>query len=1056
MVFGSGFAISIVMAALLAVLPAARNPAINAALVGSMLAYAVGCAWMLNASKRKRLRLDQAFFRLAVGTVSLVGLMAMLMGAGLQSPALGFIPFCVVLTCTVTHFNRAGWLAAWATVQLCMLALGEWLGYLPEPASELPLVLRFGLHALVILASVAAGRAIAGVLAHTLRVVAEREKRFSGLLAISVDMYWEMDADCVIRHVSRRTPDNRFIEVSQPNLAPWDQPELLCDAEAREPHFADLRARRPFRNLRVHAQRLDGSPSIELTSGEPRFDRRGVFIGYWGVAIDITTDTEVKRSLAAFEDRYRQLFARSPSPLLLHRHGRIVEANTAAARLLGAGDVALLINQPLRDFFSPDDHSLADSLLAPQSSELPSIEPPTREFRMQSLDGSLRTVEATATSVETDTGVAILSILLDQTEQRRSQAQLRRSQDLLSNLVDISPDIITLTELDTGRYTMVNRTFTRVTGYTAEEVLGRTSTEIGIWHDPADRHRLISQLNSDDATINFRVTLATKSGALVPARISAAKFALEGRGYLVVNGRDIRADELARLEREAILDNLSLGILFVRAGVLVQVNKTASRMLGWPADELTGQDPSVVWPANIQTDTQTQVAAVLARGEAIDVVHQMQRRNGSLFWCRIMAKALNPDRPNVEGAIWIVEDITERRRVEQALAQARDDAEAANRAKSAFLANTSHELRTPLNALIGLARLAQSDRLDNVRRQQYLDQIAESAQTLAEIISDILDLSKIEAGKMHVEAQPFGLSTVLEPLVRGYSTLAAERGLRLTLELAPDLPERVVGDALRLRQVLANFLSNALKFTHHGDIRLSVARVQGHILRFEVHDTGGGIDEVTQARLFQPFTQGDQSTTRRYGGTGLGLSISQDLVRLMGGRLGVVSALGEGSQFWIELPLPETACEPPSPEPALGPDSGLAGLRVLLVEDNPVNMMIGVAIMEQWGVHVEMAADGHQALEAVARAKRETPSIDIVLMDLQMPTMSGHDAAKRLRELHDSQALPIVALTAAALTVERDQALAVGMNDFLTKPIEPKRLHDVLSRWSKHRAAHDR
>jgi CheY-like chemotaxis protein len=174
----------------------------------------------------------------------------------------------------------------------------------------------------------------------------------------------------------------------------------------------------------------------------------------------------------------------------------------------------------------------------------------------------------------------------------------------------------------------------------------------------------------------------------------------------------------------------------------------------------------------------------------------------------------------------------------------------------------------------------------------------------------------------------------------------------------------------------------------------------------------------------------------------------------MGGRLGVVSVLGEGSQFWVELPLPETDAEPRAPEPALGPGSGLAGLRVLLVEDNPVNMMIGVAVMEQWGVHVEMASDGLLALQAVARASGDGQGIHIVLMDLQMPTMSGHEAAKRLRELHDAQSLPIIALTAAALTVERDQALAAGMNDFLTKPIEPKRLHEVLSRWAKQLPTH--
>ena len=258
------------------------------------------------------------------------------------------------------------------------------------------------------------------------------------------------------------------------------------------------------------------------------------------------------------------------------------------------------------------------------------------------------------------------------------------------------------------------------------------------------------------------------------------------------------------------------------------------------------------------------------------------------------------------------------------------------------------------------------------------------------------------------------------------------------------MPATVRGDPVRVRQVLGNFLGNALKFTERGRIDVAVELAAPGRLRLSVTDTGPGIDTQTQARLFRPFTQADESTTRRYGGTGLGLSICRELAAAMGGEVGVDSAPGRGSRFWAELPLPVTSAAEAAEEDATTLVRQLRGARVLLVEDNPVNMMIAVAMLEQGGVHVTQAHDGQQALDAVAAAERHGPRFDLVLMDVQMPVMSGHEAARRLRERHDRESLPIVALTAAALVSEREQALASGMDAFLTKPIDADQLQRTL------------
>ncbi len=635
-------------------------------------------------------------------------------------------------------------------------------------------------------------------------------------------------------------------------------------------------------------------------------------------------------------------------------------------------------------------------------------------------------------------------VMRETTELVAAQEALRRSETTLATLVATSPDMITLTDMATGRYVMVNDAFTRVTGYAREEALGRTSVELGVWSSGEKRDAFIQRLRDSGLVQDMPIDFADRWGQPFTLLIAASVFELEGRRYLVLNGRDVTESERTRLAHEAVLRNASLGIAFTREGRFVQANPALETMLGWEVGALAGQPGRVVWASDAEyAEIGAQIGPPLSLGEPVEFVREMFRRDGTTFWCRMLAKAVDPSHPMRGGTIWIVEDITERRRTEQALARARDDAEAANRAKSAFLANTSHEIRTPLNGLVGLARLARRPELDEARRRQYLEQIAESAETLSAVISDVLDLSKIEAGRLEIERVAFDLHALLESLRQVYGTLADARGLGFSLHVDADVPPWVQGDPVRVRQVLGNYLSNALKFTEQGSVALHAGVAGEGLLRFEVCDTGPGIGPALKARLFQPFVQADQSTTRRFGGSGLGLSICHELARLMGGRVGVDSGPGPGSCFWAELPLARTE----APLPPTGTDAkehSLRGARVLMVEDNPVNMTIAVALLEQWGVQVEQAGDGRQAIAAVERAEQSGQPFDVVLMDVQMPVMSGYDATRALRERAGSRRLPIIALTAAALTSERDAALAAGMDGFLTKPIDMHRLRDAL------------
>ena len=448
------------------------------------------------------------------------------------------------------------------------------------------------------------------------------------------------------------------------------------------------------------------------------------------------------------------------------------------------------------------------------------------------------------------------------------------------------------------------------------------------------------------------------------------------------------------------------------------------------------------------------------RCEVYKVEQRVRTPNGEWIWIetvgKVVARTAAGAAVRMSGTIC---NITEHKRVHAELESARSAAEQASQAKSQFLANMSHEIRTPMNGVLGMLELLRASSLDASQRR-FAEAADGSARSLLGIINDILDFSKIEAGKLDLERIAFDPALAVEEVVAMFEARAEARGLRLDVVVAKGLPPAVLGDPLRLRQIVTNLVANAIKFTAAGGVRVRVEASGGEDaaegITVTVADTGIGMTPQVQARIFKPFAQADGSTTRQFGGTGLGLAIARELAQLMHGEIRVHSAPGRGSEFRVRLNLPHTA----TPEPRalarqttgpLAPIRSFAGCTVVLAEDNPVNREVAEALLARYGVNVLVATNGAEAIEAVARHP-----CDLVLMDCQMPEVDGFEAARAIRHKEAAvkhggvgvcRRLPVVALTANAMKGDRERCLAAGMDDYLAKPFSAGQLGDILERW---------
>ncbi|SMF91535.1 PAS domain S-box-containing protein [Azospirillum oryzae] len=588
-----------------------------------------------------------------------------------------------------------------------------------------------------------------------------------------------------------------------------------------------------------------------------------------------------------------------------------------------------------------------------------------------------------------------------------------------------------------------------------------------------ERHRQLMERR--EPFRNFRYRVMTAAG-LRYFSVSGRPVFDEGghfRGYrgsaTDVTEREQAANRLASSEARyrAMFEAVGQPIVTIdEHGTVDAFNRAAERLFGYRAADVVGGPMTRLMPSAVGAVHDGLLAtyrgsdAAVPRSEMRELTGR--RKDGSEFPLEVtLAGWREGDRRYVTGAL---RDVTAQREIEASLRRAKEAADQANRAKGEFLATMSHEIRTPMNGVLGALALVEGPNLDDDQRQ-LLEVANRSGNALLQIIDDILDLSKLEAGKAEVEPVDFELRAVLGDSIDLLEPAACGRGLILTREVAPAVPDRVRADLRRIRQVLVNLVGNALKFTNRGGVAVRVgpegepAADGSFFLRFEVADTGIGIPEDVQPTLFRRFTQGDSSTTRRFGGTGLGLAISRELVTLMGGRIGVTSAEGKGSTFWFTVRC-EPAADPsagvlsvpcaPEPVPAGGSETPTAaGLHVLVAEDNEINRDIVVTMLRRAGHRVTAVEDGLQAVRLV-----EEGGFDLVLMDVQMPVMDGVTATRHIRAMPgEAGRLPIVALTGNVMPGHRAEYLAAGMTAYLTKPIVSADLYEVLRTAAMPRAA---
>ncbi len=498
-------------------------------------------------------------------------------------------------------------------------------------------------------------------------------------------------------------------------------------------------------------------------------------------------------------------------------------------------------------------------------------------------------------------------------------------------------------------------------------------------------------------------------------------------------------------ELQAIFDAANAGIALVRERRILRSNRMLEEMFGYRQGELQGQDVGLLYPdAEITLGIGHAIAASIAEQGFYRHDHEMVRKNGSRFWVRLMARSIDPD-DLAKGVVVIIQDITDERRILAEMEQARALAEQAAKAKANFLANMSHEIRTPMNAVIGMTHLALKTDL-TPRQREYLKKIQSSSQHLLGILNDILDFSKIEAGKMTTEEVNFELERLLDNVVTQIAERAAQKGLELIVEIDEAVPRFLVGDPLRLGQILINYANNAVKFTERGELAIRVSilsqRDDALQLHFAVRDTGIGIADEQRALLFKSFSQADASTTRKYGGTGLGLAISKQLATMMGGEVGVDSTPGVGSTFWFTARLGKGQ--------DIGqrqlPNPDLRGRRILVVDDNQHAREVLGEMLARMNFEVGTVASGAEALEELRRAEGAGAPYDAVILDWQMPDLDGIATAREIRRLSLRKSPCLVIATAYSRDEVVNLARDADIEEILTKPVTQSLVFDSLMR----------
>ena len=638
------------------------------------------------------------------------------------------------------------------------------------------------------------------------------------------------------------------------------------------------------------------------------------------------------------------------------------------------------------------------------------------------------------------------------------ESRLREAQRLAARVFENSNDGIVITDAET-RILSVNPAFERTSGYSAAEAVGQKTQLLSSGLQTAEFYAQLWQKLNETGEWRGEIINRREDGSLLTQWLTINRMCdADGKitgylGFFLDLSELRRSEQLVRRLSTAMEQSPSSILITNLKGEIEYVNPQFERVTGYRADEAIGRNPRFMGSELTAKETFRKMWNRLLAGEQWEGEIINKRKDGTVYYDYAKLAPMRDTSGRITHFLGIQNDISARKAMEETLRRAKDAAESASRAKSAFLANMSHELRTPMNGVLGMIEIAKR-RMSDGKGLEQLDKAKLSAQRLLGVLNDILDISKIEAEHMVLEEQALRLIEIIDNVNVTLGAKAAEKGLNLVFDIPDDLARRpLLGDALRLGQILINLVSNAIKFTECGDIVVRTRQVsapqQRLQLHFEVTDNGIGINADAQSRLFMPFEQADNSMTRKYGGTGLGLAISKRLVQMMDGDIGVESSPGQGSRFWFNVWLDKSGEEAFASEsastndmPELRLKSKFSGARILLAEDEPINQEVSRGLLEDVGLVVDLAEDGRQAL-SLAQQNRYA----LILMDLQMPHLNGIEATRAIRAQSLNCQTPILAMTANAFDEDRQMCIVAGMNDYIAKPVAPENLYKTLLAW---------